>query len=237
MHFFRFSLTFICTALLITLSMLAMLLTFDRRIAVKMARTMWAPAVLWVCGVRLKIVGLDQIDIEKPYVFVANHLSALDIPVMFRAIPHNLHFVAKKEIKLMPFVGWYMWATGMIFIDRSNRAKAVESLNKAGTLIRNGKHVIMFPEGTRNKDGSVGVFKKGPFLLADQSGVEVVPVAITGTNKVIHSWGLFSSPFEVNVSIGTAMQKPDTMDVTQFSILMRTKIMDLMGSRESVISN
>lgn len=144
-----------------------------------MARTMWAPVILWVCGVKLKVSGLENVNVDHSYVLVSNHQSFLDIPVLFRALIINLYFVAKKELKKIPFLGWYMMATGMIFIDRSNRNKSIASLQRAAKLIQKGKSVIMFPEGTRSKDGYLADFKKGPFMLARQADVEVLPVGIS----------------------------------------------------------
>lgn len=147
-----------------------------------MARTMWAPGILWICGIRLQIAGGQGLSPLKSYVFVANHQSYLDIPVLFRAVPVNLYFVAKKELKKIPFLGWYMMATGMIFIDRKNRARSIDSLKRAAKLIARGKSVIMFPEGTRSRDGFLAAFKKGPFMLASQANVNVVPLGISEPN-------------------------------------------------------
>ena len=174
MSILRYILCLIWTALLITLSMVAMLVSFNRKLPVWMARTMWSPGILRICGVQLDVQGRDHIDNKESYVFVSNHLSFLDIPILFRIIPVNLYFVAKEEIKRMPFVGWYMWATGMIFIDRTNREKAFQSLKRAGKLIKKGKNVIMFPEGTRSKNSQVSQFKKGPFVLASESELSVI---------------------------------------------------------------
>ena len=162
---------------------------------------MWAPGILWGVGIKLNIQN-EGFDTSKPHVFVSNHLSYLDIPVLFRAIPANLYFIAKKEIKWLPFVGQYMMATGMLFVNRDNRHKAIISLKKAARLVGKGKSVLMFPEGTRSKHGRINPFKKGPFHLAKDAGVTVVPIAITGTDKVldIHSGKI--TPGEVQVNIG-----------------------------------
>lgn len=167
-----------------------------------MARTLFAPGILWACGVRLKVFGLEHLHKDESYVFVANHQSYLDIPVLFRAVPHGLHFVAKKEIRLVPFIGWYMMATGMIFIDRSNRIKAVASLDRAGKLIKNGKDVLLFPEGTRSKTGVLGEFKKGPFMLASKADIRVVPIHISGTEKILPAGSFLLQPNTVSVQIG-----------------------------------
>lgn len=165
--------------LMITSSLVVLLFTWNPKYSVQMARTMWAPGVLWTCGVRTRVKGLENVDRSKSYVLVCNHQSYMDIPVLFRGVTTNLYFVAKKELKKIPFLGWYMMATGMIFIDRSNRNKSIASLQRAAKLIHNGKSVIMFPEGTRSKDGYLADFKKGPFMLARQADVEVLPVGIS----------------------------------------------------------
>ncbi len=171
-----------------------------------MARTMFSPGILWGCGVKLDVKGAENLSSKESYVFVSNHLSYLDIPALFRAIPHNLHFVAKKEIKWVPFIGWYMYATGMIFVDRSNRQKAIASLDRAGKLIKKGKDVLMFPEGTRSKTGKLGEFKKGPFMLATKADIAVVPVAILGTEKVLPAGKFTLSSGPVSVLIGKPMR-------------------------------
>lgn len=227
MHILRYLLVFLWTALLVTLSFFAFLVTFNRRVPIRMARLHWAPGVLWICGIKLKVERLDQIDFSLPYIFVSNHLSSLDIPVLFRAIPVELHFIAKKEVKRMPFVGWYMWMTGMIFIDRTNREKSVASLEKAGRLIKKGKHVIMFPEGTRSKDGEVLPFKKGPFVLSSQANIPIVPIAISGTERAIAAWGWFSKAITVHVAFGTPISKQPEQDLNAYLAVVRDQVIGI----------
>ena len=194
-----------------------------------MARTMWSPGILWICGARLEVSGIDNIDRSCSYIFVSNHLSFLDIPILFRVIPVNLYFVAKEEIKKMPFVGWYMWATGMIFIDRANRDKAFQSLKRAGKLIRNGKNVIMFPEGTRSKDGEISQFKKGPFVLASESDLPVIPIALSGPEKIVPANAWTVNPGPVKVEIGKSHQKDPSESLNDFIAGVRSEMIGLKG--------
>ena len=143
-----------------------------------------------------------NVDPSATSIYISNHQSFLDIPATFGAIPVNLHFVAKQEIRKMPFIGWYMMATGMIFIDRSNREKSMQSLKKAGELIRKGKNVIMFPEGTRSRTGEIRRFKKGGFLLARESGVALVPVYVKNTGNVWPANKFLFIPGKIEVRIG-----------------------------------
>ena len=182
--------------------MVVLLLTFSRRLPVVMARTMFAPGILWACGSRLTVKGTDRLDPKQSYVFASNHLSYLDIPVLFAAVPHNLHFIAKEPIKYVPFIGWYMIATGMIFVDRSNRKKARESMTRAANLVAKGKNILIFPEGARSRDSALLPFKKGGFVLAQNAKVPVVPIAISGTEKVMKPDEWILRPGVVAVEIG-----------------------------------
>ncbi len=198
-----------------------------------MARTMFAPGILWGCGVKLEIIGGQTLPQDESYVFVSNHLSYLDIPALFRAIPHNLHFVAKKEIKYVPFIGWYMYATEMIFVDRSNRMKAIASLDRAGKLIKKGKDVLMFPEGTRSKTGVIGEFKKGPFMLATKADIAVVPVAIDGTDKVLPAGKFRLTSGKVTVSIGEPIRMKEAQDIKEYIAQVHQAVADLKAAINS----
>ena len=108
------------TILCISTSLVVLLVTFSRKMPLVMARTIWSPGILFIAGGKTKINGLENIEKTKTYIVMANHSSYLDIPTLFRILPLNLHFIAKKELKKVPFLGWYMMATGMIFINRGN---------------------------------------------------------------------------------------------------------------------
>jgi 1-acyl-sn-glycerol-3-phosphate acyltransferase len=181
-----------------------MIVTFKRDLPLIMARTIWSPGILWSAGVKLEIYGKDLVESgnSTPAIVVSNHSSFLDIPIMCRVIPLNLHFTAKSQIKRMPLFGLYMMATGMIFIDRSNRKKAIQSINKASELIRKGKNVLIYPEGKRSITGVAGPFKKGAFHLAIKSGADVIPVAIEGADTIWPKSSLKLFPGKVKVQIG-----------------------------------
>nr|AYC79482.1 hypothetical protein [uncultured bacterium] len=153
-------------------------------------------------GARMKVGPRATLDPHGPYVFVMNHQSMFDIAVAFSYIPVNLRFVAKKVLKSIPFLGWYMWRTGMVFVDRGNRGQALRSLRRAGAQVRAGATILAYPEGTRSTDGSVLPFKKGPFVVAIEAGVPVVPVAIDGSHKLLPRGGFNLRPGEVRLAIG-----------------------------------
>jgi 1-acyl-sn-glycerol-3-phosphate acyltransferase len=195
--------TFLWTAFWISAAFVMTLLTFNRSIALIMARRCWAPFLIWFSGTRLKIEPLPDIDWSKPHIFAMQHQSMMDIPIAFAGIPSNLRFVAKHQLKLIPFLGWYMWMTGMVFVDRSKRAQAVASLDRAAAQIRAGASILAYPEGTRSEDGRVMPFKKGPFMLALAAQVPVVPIALEGSEKIspkYRPWAL--RPGVVRMKIG-----------------------------------
>jgi 1-acyl-sn-glycerol-3-phosphate acyltransferase len=197
------------SAFCITAALAVLLVTWRRQLPLAMARTMWAPVFLRLALVRLEVVGRQRIDPRQPCVFVANHQSLIDIPVAFAALPSNLHFVVKRELKWIPFVGWYIAAMGMIFVDRRERLGALASVRRAGELIRGGRSVIAFPEGTRSRDGTVAAFKAGSLIPAIEAGVPVVPVAIQGAAAVLPADGIRARPGTIRVIIGEPIATSD----------------------------
>ena len=190
------------TSLWITLALLVLGVTFRRDLPLAMARRCWGPGVLLGAGVTLEVEGGDDIDWSKPHVFVSNHSSFLDIPVAFVALRSNLRFVAKSSLAWVPFLGWYMRATGMIFVDRGKTEHAIASMRRAGERIRAGASILAYPEGTRSPDGRIGTLKRGAFVVALESRVPVVPVAIVGAERVLAPGGFRVRPGRVRVRIG-----------------------------------
>lgn len=182
-------------------TILAMLATLNRSASMLVVQRFWSPVLLWAGGAKLEVSGLEQLDRAKPYIFISNHQSTIDIPALFRALPWDTRFVAKKQLKYVPFLGWYMWLAKFIFVDRGNHREAVRSLDDAGAQIRAGTSLIVFPEGTRSDDCTVRPFKKGPFALAMKAGVPLVPVAIEGSGKLMpkNSWNITPGPIRVRV--------------------------------------
>lgn len=162
----------------------------------------WGRLFLAICGARLRVEGGADIDPAEPHIFLANHNSWLDIPVLLVSLPVPLRFISKDSVRWMPLVGLYMWLSGMIFINRGDRDKAQASLARAGHRIRKGLHIIAFPEGTRSRDGRLQPLKKGPMVLALEAQVPVLPVAVSGTRDLLPRASLAIRPGEVVVRIG-----------------------------------
>ena len=190
------------TAFWITAALLVLLVTFRRDIPLHMARTCWAPGLLRAAGARIVCEGGEGIDWSKPHIYLMNHQSAIDIAVAFYVLKTPLRFIAKRVLARVPFLGWYMWATGMIFVERERSTEAVASIARAGARIRAGANILAYPEGTRSRDGRVLPFKKGAFVVAIESQVPVVPVAISGADQVLSSTGFRVRPGTIRVKIG-----------------------------------
>ena len=185
---------------------LMILATFNRQAPLYVARTLFSRVLLWIAGAKLTVTGIDNIPKGKPAIYIANHCSHLDIGVICRASPVNLHFIGKKELAWVPILGWYMFIAGHIFIDRSDRRKAVSRLSAAALKIKSGKNVIMFPEGTRSKDGTLATFKSGAFHLALNAGVNIIPIHIEGTHEIWPATSNKITPGKLNVRIGKPIE-------------------------------
>jgi 1-acyl-sn-glycerol-3-phosphate acyltransferase len=167
--------------------------------AVMHSMRLWARMNLSALGSRVEYEGLEHLGGGKPRIIVANHLSNVDIWAMGQVLPLEARYVAKQELRRVPIVGGAMAASGMIFVDRSNRSRAIKSLTLAAEIIRAGRPVMLFAEGTRSRDGRLHPFKKGPFHLALVAGVPVVPVAISGSWGILRPRSLVVTPGVVRV--------------------------------------
>lgn len=201
-NFFQLLFTLTFSAVGISIALVLTFLTRRRDVAVFMARRIWAPGLLWGARGRLAVEGTERLAPDAAYLFVANHQSFIDIPVLFMALARPLHFVAKRELARVPFLGWYIRAMGMVFLDRRARRAARASVEEAAVLLRSGRSVVTFPEGARSPDGRVRPFKSGAFAAALEAGVAVVPVAIHGAGAVMASRGWRIRPGTIRVRIG-----------------------------------
>lgn len=182
------------------LAILASFVDFKGRLPHKVAG-IWARSILAASPIEVTVSGLSNIDPAKSYIYMSNHQSNYDIPILLWHLPVQFRWLAKVELFRIPFFGYAMKRAGYICIDRSNQKSAFESLKKAAEIIKNGVSVMIFPEGTRSMDGNIGSFKKGGFVLAVESGVPIVPVIIRGTFSVMPKSRLLIKPGRVNLEI------------------------------------
>lgn len=168
---------------------------------------LWSRNIMAMAGIEVSFEGLENVRPDAPQIFMANHASNLDIPCIALVMPDNLRFLAKKSLSYIPFFGWAMLATGgCIFIDRGNHAEALKSLERAGERVRKGHSLLIFPEGTRAPADELLPFKKGPFHLAAAAHVPIVPVAISGTRRLMKPGNLRIHGGHVTVRFGAPIE-------------------------------
>jgi len=193
-------------------------------------RWVWSPVLLGICGVRVRLHGAENIDMHNTRVYVANHASQFDIVALCRVMPITLFFVAKRELAKIPIVGQYIYLLGHIYVDRSNAESAKQSMRNAAKKIKAGKNVISFAEGTRSKTGELLMFRRGPFIIAKEGNIDVVPVAIEGSYHVLKSGSYIPRSGVINIYIGKAIthQEYGNMSVEQLAAHAREKIKDML---------
>ncbi len=189
----------------------------------------WAKIQLLVSGVRVKVGGLEHLDKERPYIYMSNHQGSYDIFALLSCLPVQFRWIAKKELFAIPILGWAMGAANYISIDRSGRRGALESIERAARKIKGGVSVVIFPEGTRSRDGSIQPFKRGGFTLALKSGVPIIPITINGSRDVMARDSMRVRPGEIRVSVDRAIQ------TTPFSLRERNVLMEKV--RETIERN
>src|SRR5215468_7371857 len=140
---------------------------------------------VWAAGARVHVTGLELLDRDQAYVFVANHQSNLDPPMLFSYLGHNVGAIAKIELFRIPIMKQGFPLAHVVPIDRSNRERAMQSARRGADELRRGHSLMAFPEGTRSVDGLVKEFKKGVFFMAIEAGAPVVPVVINDTRLVM----------------------------------------------------
>jgi len=148
-----------------------------------------------LAGIQVKVEGLDGLERGRNYIFMANHVSNLDPPILAPLIPPpRASVLVKKEVFRIPVLARAMRMGSLVPVDRSKRDSAIDSLRAAGDVLRSGISMMVFPEGTRSPDGRLLPFKKGPFYLAIETGVPVVPVTILGTYEIMPKGSLAIRP-------------------------------------------
>ncbi|MCU0241997.1 MAG: 1-acyl-sn-glycerol-3-phosphate acyltransferase [Vicinamibacteria bacterium] len=182
--FFAAVLLVVQTMLWGTYAPLALLASLGRKRPVLWGGQRWGRGVLWACGVRVTVEGREHAP-SGPAVYVANHVGALDIPLVVGFVPVYFNIIFKRSLMRIPFIGWYLATGGHIPVERENPFKAGRILEQAALRLKQGMSVLLFPEGTRNRGAGVRPFKRGAFSLALENGVPIIPVAIQGVRAVM----------------------------------------------------
>ena len=135
-------------------------------------------------GVKVEVVGSEKLDWRRTYIFMCNHVSNLDPPIVIPVMPRRTSVLVKKELFRVPLLGWAMRLASLVPVDRRNREAAIASLRFAADVLRSGVNMTIWPEGTRSPDGRLLPFKRGPFHLAMETGVPIVPITLAGTHEI-----------------------------------------------------
>jgi len=161
----------------------------------------WGRSGLFFAGLRVQIQGVENIPYDHPAIYVSNHQSNFDIPIIYAGLPVQFRWMAKQELFRVPFFGLAMKRSGMISIDRSNLRTTMRSIIAAAQRIKEGTSVIIFPEGTRTPDGKLQEFKKGALLIAAKAQVPVVPIAIHGSYQIQPKdrWKVNGGPLRIEI--------------------------------------
>jgi 1-acyl-sn-glycerol-3-phosphate acyltransferase len=217
----------------VTVCILALLDTGIRKTSATLAQKYpraWARIILSITGVKVRVSGVENLDPKATYIFAGNHTSQFDIYSFQAYCPHDFRWIAKKELFDIPIFGLTMQRVGSIPIDRSRGREALKSLNLAAKRIAAGSSVLIFPEGTRSKDGKLDEFKSGAFVLAIKSGVEVVPIGFNGAFSILPSGKLFPKSGEIIIRIGKPIptRQYKTKDKQELACLTHREVAQLL---------
>ena len=223
------------TIVLGLLSLLASFFDNDGRIQHGFAR-FWSRMILGTIGARPQVEGLDRTDISKAQVYVVNHLSALDIPVLYEYLPFQFRILAKKELFRYPFMGWHLSRSGQIPVVLENPKASVRSLTRAVAALKEGKSLVIFPEGGRSPDGQLQPFMGGAFYAAIRAQVEVIPMALVGTYEMLkmNTWHIKPGPIYLRVGEPISTVGLTSRDLEKVTKKAQDVIAQLYYSRSAV---
>jgi 1-acyl-sn-glycerol-3-phosphate acyltransferase len=191
---------FTATAAFGTVSLLASLTEKDGRRQHRIARA-WARFSLGVARSPIHVTGLDVVHTHPVAVYACNHLSYMDTPAVFAALPFQFRILARSDLWKMPFIGWHLDRSGQIPVAVTNPRASITSLTNGVRALKAGMPLFVFPEGGRSRDGELGTFMSGPAYMAIRAGVPVIPMALIGTFELlpIHTRHFSPRPLELRI--------------------------------------
>jgi len=236
-YFFCVPIVYLYTGILGTLALLCSLFDGSGRAQHWIAR-LWARIILKTVGIRVRVEGLEHLHPSQPAIYAVNHLSAVDIPVLYASLPGKFRIMAKRELFRYPFLGWYLKRSGQIPIVSGDAHASLRSLNRAGETLRHGMPLVVFPEGGRSRTGQLQEFMNGAFYVAIRAQAPVVPIAIVGSYELLPMSSFHMVPGEVDLVIGEPI--PTTgmrlRDMEKLAAQVRQVIAKLYDSRARRIS-
>lgn len=200
----RAPLFFLATGLFGSLSLLASLFEKDGRRQHRIAQR-WAHACVQISGVRVTVVNGERLR-PQPAVYVCNHLSYMDTPVIFSSLPFQFRIVARHDLWDLPFIGWHLQRSGQVPVDVANPRASIASLARAARTLQGGMPLFIFPEGGRTETGDLGPFMNGPAFMAIRAQLPLVPMALIGTHELLPIHSSEFHPVPVKLVVGEAIE-------------------------------
>jgi 1-acyl-sn-glycerol-3-phosphate acyltransferase len=223
------------TIVLGTLSLLSSFFDSGGVLQHRFAR-LWSRMILGTIGSTVTVQGLDKIDTSRARVYVVNHLSALDIPVLYVSLPFQFRILAKRELFRYPFMGWHLQRSGQIPVVLDNPKASIRSLQQAVAAVKKNMSLLVFPEGGRSADGQLQPFMGGAFFAAIKAQADIVPMAMIGTYEMLkmNTWHI--KPRPVTLLVGDPMPTSglSTRDTEVLTARARAVIADLYYSHSSL---
>lgn len=228
-------LIYLYTIILGTLSLLSSIFDRGGRVQHGFAR-LWSWLILHTIFSRVEVIGMEKIDMSRPHVFAGNHVSALDIPVLYVHLRSQFRIIAKKELFRYPFMGWHLRRSGQIPIDRDSALASMRSLTQAVNSLRAGMPLVVFPEGGRSATGQIQHFMTGAFYIAIKAGIDVVPMAVVGTYEVLPMNSFHIRPGRIELHIGEPISTAGfgLRDMDVLAARVQNAVEDLYYSRSKV---
>jgi 1-acyl-sn-glycerol-3-phosphate acyltransferase len=220
----------LATIIMGTISLLVSLFDSQGRVQHQISRV-WSRMLLKVSGVRMEIEGLEKIDLQGAYVFVANHRSLMDTPVVLAHIPLQFRFLAKRGLFMIPILGTHLRRAGHLPVVKGDPRASLRSMSDAARIIRErGVSVLLFPEGGRSQDDTLLEFREGAAYIAIKAGVPVVPVALIGTRNVLKmgSMQIMSGVVKLRIGEPVDTSRLTLKDRATLTRTMRDKVGELL---------
>ena len=191
----------------------------------------WSKMILWVCGIKVRIKGQENVRDGIPTVFMCNHQSYFDIFGLLAYLPADFKFILKQELMNIPLFGWALKRAGHIAIKRKNSREAIRGMIQVAEKVKSGTSVLIFPEGTRSKDGKLQPLKKGGFHVALNSGCDILPIAISNSCRIVVKGSLEINKGSFGIHFGNPIpvkgyEKKDMQELVNLVTEAMLKLMD-----------
>jgi 1-acyl-sn-glycerol-3-phosphate acyltransferase len=192
---------------------------------------MWARSLLRIVGVKVTVEGLDRIQPGGNYVFVSNHVSYMDIPVVLGTVPEDFLFLAKAELFKIPFLGTHLKTAGHVLVPREDPRSAIKTLQHTAALLHDGRSTLVFPEGGRTATGELQEFKDGAAFLAIRAQIPVVPLAMLGMRSILrmHTLTFHRGPVTLRIGEPITTAGMTTHQRAELTATVRQKIVEMLG--------